>query len=212
MSETGQRRLPEWLKTTLPAGEASSRVRGLLRRLKLVTVCTEARCPNRCECYASGTATFLILGAVCTRSCRFCAVAKGTPDAPRPDEPAAVAEAAVAMGLRHVVVTSVTRDDLGDGGAGHFAATIQAIRAALPQATVEVLIPDFAGDAGSLATVLNARPDVLNHNVETVPRLYPEARPQADYRRSLDLLAAAKASGAHGHADQERPDARPGRG
>ncbi len=162
-------------------------MRALLGELRLNTVCQSAHCPNECECFASGTATFMILGDTCTRSCRFCAVDQGTPPPPDPDEPRRVAAAAARLGLRHVVVTSVTRDDLADGGSGHFAATIAAIRAGC-QATVEVLIPDFRGSADSLRRVLAARPDVCNHNVETVPRLYPLVRPQAVYERSLELL------------------------
>jgi lipoic acid synthetase len=163
--------------------------------LRLHTVCQSAHCPNQGECFARGTATFLILGNTCTRSCGFCAVGQGTPAAPDPAEPRRVAEAAARLGLRHVVVTSVTRDDLPDGGSGHFAATIAAVRAAC-EATVEVLTPDFQGSAGSLTRVLEARPDVYNHNVETVPRLYPRVRPQASYERSLELLRRAAA---HGH-------------
>ena len=157
----------------------------------LHTVCQSARCPNLGECFARGTATFLLLGDVCTRDCRFCAVAHGRPAPPDGDEPARLARAASMLGLRHVVLTSVTRDDLPDGGAGHFSAAIAALRAALPGATVEVLVPDFQGSAAALELLLRARPDVLNHNVETVPRLYPEVRPQADYRRSLNLLVRA---------------------
>lgn len=176
-----------------------------MAELELETVCRQARCPNQPECFARGTATFLILGPRCTRRCGFCAVPKGmgpqtqaaafegpSPAPPRPDEPAAVAEAAARLGLRHVVITSVTRDDLPDGGAAHFAAAIRAVRAALPQAAVEVLTPDFQGRLADLETVLAARPDVFNHNIETVPRLYPAVRPRADYRRSLDLLSYAR--------------------
>jgi len=189
-----RRRLPPWLKKSLPAGGQAAAVRETLDRLDLHTVCREARCPNRAECFAAGTATFMILGDVCTRDCRFCAVASGQPGPPREDEPQAVAEAAATWALRHVVVTSVTRDDLPDGGAGHFAETIRQIRAICPGATVEVLIPDFAGSYDALAAVLDAGPDVLNHNVETVRRLYPEVRPQARYERTLELLRRAKAA------------------
>ncbi|MBC7218475.1 MAG: lipoyl synthase [Candidatus Caldatribacterium sp.] len=184
--------LPSWIKRRFPPQEEWERVQKLLRTLALHTVCESARCPNLGECFRRGTATFLILGDTCTRSCRFCAVGKGIPKPPDPEEPERVAEAARKLNLRHVVVTSVTRDDLPDGGAGHFAETIRAIRRTLPQATVEVLVPDFLGSEEALDTVLAARPDVLNHNVETVPRLYPLVRPQADYRRSLWLLARAK--------------------
>ncbi len=167
-------------------------MRGLLAELGLNTVCGGAHCPNQGECYAAGTATFMILGDVCTRHCRFCAV-PGTdrPEPPDADEPDKVAQAARRMGLRYVVVTSVTRDDLPDGGADHFARTIRAIRRELPDARVEVLTPDFQGDEASLRTVLDARPDVFNHNVETVPRLYDTVRPQADYRQSLAVLRRA---------------------
>jgi lipoic acid synthetase len=169
-------------------------VRGLLGRLRLHTVCQSAHCPNLCECFASGTATFLILGNVCTRHCRFCAVAAGEPQPLEADEPDRVAQAAATLGLRHVVVTSVTRDDLPDGGSGQFAATIAAIHAAC-EATVEVLTPDFQGRADLVARVLAAGPEVFNHNVETVPRLYPAVRPEADYRRSLDVLRLAHEHG-----------------
>lgn len=184
--------LPSWIKRRFPPQEEWERVQKLLRTLALHTVCESARCPNLGECFRRGTATFLILGNVCTRSCRFCAVGKGIPLPPDPEEPERVAEAAKRLYLKHVVVTSVTRDDLPDGGAGHFAATILAIRQALPQATVEVLVPDFQGSEEALDTVLAARPEVLNHNLETVPRLYPLVRPQADYARSLQLLEKAK--------------------
>ncbi len=164
----------------------------ILADLDLNTVCTEAQCPNRHECFARGTATFMILGRRCSRNCRFCAVATGPQGALRQDEPEMVAEAARLMELKHVVVTSVTRDDLPDGGSGHFARTIAAIRREIPTATVEVLTPDFGGDEAAVETVIGARPDVFNHNVETAPRLYPAARPQANYRQSLDVLEIAK--------------------
>ena len=186
------RRLPPWLKKRLPAGGAGAAVAGLLEELHLVTVCTGARCPNRAECYGRGTATFLILGDRCTRACRFCAIPSGAPLPPRDDEPEAVAEACARMGLRYVVVTSVTRDDLSDGGAEHVARTIRAVRARLGEAKVEVLTPDFKGLTSCVDTVVDARPDVFNHNVETVPRLYPRVRPQASYPRSLEVLAHAK--------------------
>lgn len=189
--------LPSWIKRRFPPQEEWEKVQNLLRTLSLHTVCESARCPNLGECFRRGTATFLILGNVCTRNCRFCAVGKGIPQPPDPEEPWRVAEAALALNLKHVVVTSVTRDDLPDGGAGHFAATIVAIRRVLPQATVEVLVPDFRGSEEALDTVLSARPDVLNHNVETVPRLYPSVRPQADYERSLELLWRAKTKVPH---------------
>ncbi|MFW6132373.1 MAG: lipoyl synthase [Planctomycetota bacterium] len=189
-----RRRLPPWLTRRVAAGKTADRVAALLDELNLATVCDEARCPNRHECYCRGTATFLILGSSCTRNCRFCAVADDDPQPVRQDEPDAVAVAAERMKLRHVVITSVTRDDLPDGGAGHFARTIEAVRARCPDAAIEVLVPDFRGDRAAIETVLAWRPDVFNHNVETVPRLYPRVRPQADYRRSLDVLACAARS------------------
>ena len=184
-------RKPDWLKRRLPAGETFNQVRELIEAGRLHTVCQEAKCPNIWECYSHRTATFLIMGERCTRNCRFCSVAAGPPGPLDPQEPARVAEAVERMGLKYVVVTSVTRDDLPDGGAGHFAATIHEIRRRLPGAEIEVLIPDFQGDPAALETVLRARPDVLNHNIETVPRLYSRVRPQADYRRSLELLRRA---------------------
>jgi lipoic acid synthetase len=184
--------LPPWLKRRLPAGGHAAAVRRLLGDLHLATVCDGAACPNISECYARGTATFLILGRTCTRACRFCAIPNDrNPAPPREDEPEAVAQAARRMQLRHVVITSVTRDDLPDGGAGHFAATIRAVRQELPQAVIEVLTPDFQGGTPALDAVLEAGPDIFNHNVETVPRLYPAIRPQADYRRSLRVLEYA---------------------
>lgn len=188
-------RLPEWLRIKLPRDPAFARTRDLAADLDLNTVCQAARCPNICECFARSTATFLILGRACTRACAFCNIGLGKPEAVDPGEPARVAEAARRLGLGHAVVTSVTRDDLPDGGAAHFSATIRALREALPQATVEVLIPDFQGNESALRTVLDARPDVLNHNVETVPGLYPRIRPQADYAQSLELLERAAKAG-----------------
>lgn len=188
-------RRPHWLRAGLPAGRDFARVRAVLAAGGLHTVCASARCPNRQECWDSGTATFLILGEQCTRRCRFCSVAKGAPGGFDAGEAERVAAAAASLGLKHVVVTSVTRDDLPDGGAGAFAATIAAIRARLPHAAVEVLIPDFAGSAEALKQVLDASPAVLNHNVETVPRLYPLVRPGADIQRSLAILKAAAARG-----------------
>jgi len=181
-------RKPAWLGRPLPSDPAFSRIRSLLDDGRLHTVCQEARCPNRGECFSRGTAVFLILGDSCTRRCRFCAVTQGTPERPDPDEPRRVAETAARMSLNYIVVTSVTRDDLADGGAGFFAETIRLLRARRPSARIEVLIPDFQGDEAALRTVLDARPDVLNHNLETVARLYPEVRPQAIYDRSLELL------------------------
>lgn len=192
-----QQRLPSWFRRSLPPGAEGGRVRNLLGRLDLHTVCEGAKCPNRAACWHDSAAAFLILGDVCTRACRFCAIPHGArPIPPDPGEPARLAEAAAAMGLRHVVVTSVTRDDLPDGGAAHFAATIREIRARLPGATVEVLIPDFQGDEAALDLVLAAAPEILNHNLETVERLQPSVRPQADYSRSLSVLRHAAQAGA----------------
>lgn len=160
----------------------------MLDELRLNTVCRSAKCPNRGECYSSGTATFMVLGTECTRNCRFCAVEPARPLAPDADEPARVAEAAARMGLRHIVVTMVTRDDLPDGGSAHVVATIEALRERVPDAAVEVLVSDFSGDETAIDRVALAAPDVFNHNVETVPRLYRTVRPQADYRRSLRVL------------------------
>jgi lipoic acid synthetase len=185
-------RKPPWLKRRLPTDSSFQEVRGLIEKGRLHTVCQEAKCPNIWECYAHQTATFLIMGSRCTRNCRFCSVAPGPPEPLDPQEPARVAEAAARMGLRYAVVTSVTRDDLPDGGAAHFAATIRELRRLIPGTRVEVLIPDFQGDGSALLTVLAARPDVLNHNIESVPRLYPQVRPQADYLRSLALLKRAR--------------------
>lgn len=186
---------PDWLRIRLSTPESYHRVRRLVDGLNLNTVCEEARCPNIYECWGRhGTATFMILGDTCTRRCGFCAVHTGRPaqgvDA---DEPARVGKAAATMGLRHVVVTSVDRDDLPDGGAGHFAGTIRAIRAAVPGAAVEILTPDFRGVPAALDIVLGARPEVFSHNMETVPRLYRQARPGSRYERSVDLLRAAAA-------------------
>jgi lipoic acid synthetase len=183
---------PAWLRRRLPTGPTFENVKALIHQDRLHTVCQEARCPNLWECYSSRTATFLIMGSRCTRNCRFCAVSTGPIEPPDPDEPARVADAAAQMELNYVVVTSVTRDDLPDGGADLFARTIHALRGRIADVCVEVLIPDFQGDPQSLRTVVDARPDVLNHNIETVPRLYPQVRPQAIYRRSLDLLYQAR--------------------
>jgi len=179
---------PPWLKKRVSSGHSYGKVVNLLRKCRLHTVCESAHCPNLGECFAKGTATFMILGDVCTRNCRFCAVLNGTPDAPQKDEPAEVADAVSELGLTYAVVTSVTRDDLRDGGAGHFAQTISAVKSKTPHTGVEVLIPDFGGSDAALKTVVVAGPDVLNHNLETVPRLYPRVRPEADYGRSLNLL------------------------
>ena len=183
---------PSWLKVRANTTGEYEEVRAMMRRLSLVTVCEEARCPNIHECWArERTATFMLMGDICTRHCGFCAVGKGMPGALDSEEPARVAEAAAELGLSHAVVTSVNRDDLEDGGAGHFAATIRAIRARVPACTVEVLIPDFCGDGNALQTVLVEQPEILNHNTETVPRLYRRVRPQARYEQSLELLRQA---------------------
>jgi len=186
------RRKPEWLKSKQIPTEEEQKVRHLMKNLHLNTVCREARCPNRVECFNRGTATFLIMGDTCTRRCRFCNVNKGKPQPLDKEEPRHVAEAVKALGLKYVVITSVTRDDLPDGGAAHFASVIRKVREIDPGVGIEVLIPDFQGDSDSLNTVLDARPDVLNHNVETVSRLYEAVRPGAVYERSLELLARAK--------------------
>ena len=183
---------PAWIKARAPMGEGYDRLRGLMRDLGLHTVCEDARCPNVGDCWNRGTATFMILGDVCTRACGFCAVKTGLPGLPPdPEEPRRVAEAVARMGLRHAVITSVNRDDQADGGASIFAACIREIRRRLPGCAVEVLIPDFKGDRDALQTVIDARPDVLNHNTETVPRLYRRVRPDATYARSLELLRRA---------------------
>ena len=184
-------RLPDWLRVKVGKRDQSRATHALLHELGLNTVCSSARCPNLGECYGCHTATFLILGSRCTRNCGFCAVAGGAPEPVDEDEPRRVSLAAVRLGLRFVVVTSVTRDDLPDGGAGHFAATLDALRDALPQGQIEVLTPDFQGSRKALATVLAAAPTVFNHNVETVPRLQSSVRPQASWETSLGLLAAA---------------------
>ncbi|MCL5108845.1 MAG: lipoyl synthase [Chloroflexi bacterium] len=183
---------PDWLKVRFSNGPNYQEVKGLLRGMALHTVCEEAHCPNIGECFESRTATFLILGNVCSRGCRFCAVEHGRPSGLDEEEPARVAEAVRQLSLRYVVVTSVTRDDLPDGGAAIFAATIREVRLASPDCGIEVLIPDFGGSREALAAVMAARPDILNHNVETVPGLYRRVRPQADYARSLALLGRAK--------------------
>jgi lipoic acid synthetase len=185
------RRLPSWLKRKLPRGNGNFYTEELLRELKLETVCENARCPNRPECYSRRTATFMILGNVCTRPCGFCSVSKGSPEPLEDDEPARVAEASARLGLKHVVITSVTRDDLPDGGADHFRRCILAVRERTG-AAVEVLTPDFLGDLAAVDVVLQAAPEVYNHNVETVPRLYKKVRGRASYQRSLDLLAHVK--------------------
>jgi lipoyl synthase len=192
---TPSRRLPDWFKVRLSTNERYSAVRSLVRERDLHTVCESAACPNRNECWNAGTAAFLILGDVCTRSCGFCNISTGTPRKMDAREPERVAEAVASLGLSYAVVTSVTRDDLPDGGAGLFAETIRAIRKRTPRCRIEVLVPDFQGTPESLDDVLDAAPDVLNHNIETVPSLYFRVRPQADYGRSLRLLERASARG-----------------
>ncbi|MBU1694141.1 MAG: lipoyl synthase [Verrucomicrobia bacterium] len=186
-------RLPSWIRADLRTDEDYGRVDALLRRESLHTVCVSARCPNRPECWNRGTATMMILGEVCTRGCGFCAVTPGRPTPPEDDEPERVARAAAEMGLKHLVVTSVTRDDLADGGAGAFARTIQAVRNLSPRMKIEVLTPDFLGSEKALAAVLAARPDVFGHNLETVRRLTPAVRAAASYDRSLAVLRFAAA-------------------
>ena len=185
-------RLPAWARPVSPLAEGSRAMRVLLREKALNTVCEEARCPNLGECFSRGTATFMLLGDRCTRRCSYCSVATAKPLPPDAGEPERLAEAATRLGLRYVVLTSVNRDDLDDGGAAHFAATVEAVRRALPQSGIEVLTPDFKGDRRALATVLGASPTVFNHNIETVPRLFERVRPQGRYRLSLDVLAAAR--------------------
>lgn len=186
---------PEWLKVKIPLGDKYSEIKNLVGSQKLHTVCEEARCPNISECWNRGTATFMILGDICTRSCGFCAVKTGKPNWLDKDEPRRVADSVRRMNLRHAVITSVNRDELPDGGSMIFAETILEIRKALPACRIEVLIPDFKGDEENLLHVVRARPDILNHNTETVPRLYQVVRPQANYRQSLELLERAKKNG-----------------
>jgi len=186
---------PNWLKIRLPSGKNFNEIKGILRENRVHTVCEEALCPNIGECFEQRTATFLILGDACTRRCGFCAVKKGMPGGTDKQEPLRIAEAVKKMRLKYVVITSVTRDDLPDGGASVYARTIQYIREYVENCMVEVLIPDFGGSSESLETALNAQPDILNHNIETVPRLYPLVRPLAGYERSLELLSRAKEAG-----------------
>jgi len=189
-----RRERPPWLRVRLSANPEVARTRALMRRLSLSTVCEEAACPNLGECWAQRHATVMILGSVCTRACAFCNVSTGTPDAVDPDEPARLAAAVAELGLEHVVVTSVDRDDLADGGAEHFVACIEALRACAPGTTIEVLTPDFRRKGGAELRVAAAAPDVYNHNLETVPRLYRRIRPGASYRASLGLLRDVKAA------------------
>lgn len=184
------KRKPEWLRVKLQGAEKTHEVKEMLNRLSLHTVCQEANCPNLIECFGRKTATFMILGSICTRNCTFCNVTKGGTQAVDPEEPNNVAKAVKELGLKHAVITSVTRDDLPDGGAGHFAQIIEKLLAT--KVIVEVLIPDFQGSRTALATVVKAKPHILNHNIETVPRLYPTVRPKASYARSLELLKNSK--------------------
>lgn len=188
-------RKPEWLRKKLPSKGSMDSMQNMVKHLHLHTVCEEAHCPNVGECFGNKTATFMILGETCTRGCRFCAVGKGQVLPPDLQEPQHLAEAVKELGLKHAVITSVTRDDLPDGGAAHFARTIEAVRKLNPDTTIEVLIPDFQGDEQALITVLKAKPEILNHNIETVPSLYEKVRPGADFERSLLLLRRVKEYG-----------------
>jgi lipoic acid synthetase len=190
--ERSNKNRPNWLRKRLITNEKLESVYSLLRKYDLHTVCEEAHCPNLGECFSKGTSTFMILGNRCTRNCAFCAVDHGMPNIPDESEPDMVAKAAHELKLSYVVLTSVTRDDLTDGGASHFAETIQAIKRLNPRSIVEVLIPDFCGSRRALQIVVNAKPAVINHNIETVPRLYGNVRPQADYKRSLEVLNRVK--------------------
>jgi lipoic acid synthetase len=201
-------RKPSWLKMKMPAGPGYTKLLNLVNEQNLHTVCQSAKCPNMGECWAAGTATLMILGDVCTRSCGFCHIATGKPPTLDLDEPQRVGFAVKQMNLKHVVITSVNRDELPDGGAAVWAHTIRQIRAQSPGTNVEVLIPDFAGDWPSLQLVLDEKPEILNHNIETVPRLYKQVRPQAKYPRSLELLKNRQRAGP---SQQNRHDARPRR-
>jgi lipoic acid synthetase len=181
-------RYPEWLRKQLPKQRQHQEIRKILGNDSIHTVCESALCPNRGECFSKKTVTYMILGNFCTRTCRFCAVHKGQPEVLNPEEPRLIAASAQQLGLQHIVITSVTRDDLPDGGAAQFAETIRAVRKVMPQSTIEVLTPDFKGDTGPIDTVLAAKPDVFNHNVETIARLYSMIRPQAGFQQSLDVL------------------------
>ena len=184
--------LPPWMKKKAPDMGQLEKMKTRLDSLKLRTVCESAHCPNLSECFGRGTATVMIMGETCTRNCRFCAVDTGVPLPLDSNEPLSVAELAHSLNLKHVVITSVTRDDLVDGGAGHFAQTVESVRTVAPTSTIEVLVPDFQGDYSALALLVASKPHIVSHNLETVPRLYTKVRPQADYRRSLDLLNEAK--------------------
>lgn len=195
-SSPGRERLPPWFKVRISQGPDYIDIKRIMDRLALHTICEEARCPNVWECWNNRTATFLILGDICTRRCHYCAVTTGRPMEVDRNEPLRVAQAVQALGLRHAVITSVNRDELEDGGASIFAETISQIRRMLPTCAVEVLIPDFEGSEAALAAVVAERPDILNHNIETVRRLFPSIRPQGKYDRSIELLGRAKQSGA----------------
>ena len=197
MKPENRKHKPEWLRRRFSFKSCVTEVNDLLANLNLNTVCQEAHCPNQLECFGNRAATFMILGDHCTRNCSFCAVAHGPQEPPDPDEPKRVAEAVSLLGLKYVVLTSVSRDDLLDGGAAHFAATIKAVQERGDEVCVEILVPDFQGSDKALATVLAAAPAVVNHNLETVPRLYPAVRPQANYQRSLQLLSEAKSLARH---------------
>ena len=190
-----RRAKPPWLRARLPGGKAYQHLRSIIDEHRLHTVCESAKCPNMGECWGRGTATIMILGDVCTRSCGFCHIKTGRPPQLDTDEPRRVAESVRLMRLRHIVITSVNRDELADGGAAIWAQTIERVRQASPNTSIEVLIPDFCGDWGALQKVLDCRPDILNHNLETVPRMYPTVRPQGRYHRSIELLRRSKTAG-----------------
>ncbi len=190
-----RRAKPPWLRVRLPGGKAYHRLRSIIDEHNLHTVCESAKCPNMGECWGRGTATIMILGDVCTRSCGFCHIQTGRPQQLDTDEPRRVAESVRLMNLRHIVITSVNRDELIDGGAAIWAQTIQRMREASPSTSIEVLVPDFCGDWGALQKVLDCRPNILNHNLETVPRMYPAVRPQGRYHRSIELLRRSKVAG-----------------
>lgn len=186
------KRKPRWLRVNMQDLQKEEAVKKILKNLSLNTVCQEANCPNRIECFSNKTATFMVLGTQCSRNCRFCNVTHNALEPVDPEEPENVAKASLELGLKHVVVTSVTRDDLPDGGAAHFAKVINAIRAVNKKIAIEVLIPDFQGDLESLKKVTDSKPDIINHNIETIPRMYEKVRPQADYRQSLEVLGNVK--------------------
>lgn len=188
----GHARLPPWLRPVPVDLRMLGKMSKLMQDLKLHTVCDSAHCPNRTVCFSRNTATFLILGDVCTRNCTFCAVSKGTPCTPDLQEPEHVVAAVKLLGLHYVVITSVTRDDLSDGGSSQFARTVKAVRRSVPGIMIEVLVPDFVGSSSALQNVIDSSPNVINHNVETIPKLYPKVRPKANYRRSIELLKQAK--------------------